>query len=53
MKHTKTSWAAIALGVLCMMGGVANFFDVNDGAMVVAGAILVAGGVVARAVARR
>ena len=53
MKHTKTSWATIALGILCMLGGVSNFFDVEDGALIVAGAILIAGGVVARAVARR
>ncbi len=53
MKHTKTAWATIALGLLCLLGGLGNFFGVQDGAMIVAGAILLAGGVVARAVARR
>lgn len=53
MKHTKTSWAAIALGILCMIGGFAEAAGSDDGALIVAGAILVAGGVVARAVERR
>ena len=50
MKTGNGSVIVIVVGILAILGGLASFFDPDDGAMIIAGAVLLAGGSVSMSI---